>query len=357
MKRCKYVLSISLVCIMILAVLLSGCSKAETAEEARAKWPTAISIGTGPMGQTLYVLGVGFGAMIEKGLNIPTTAEAGKASGESVQLMRAGQAEFGFITADAVDDAMNGRGMFKDDPPATFIRTVHGGHLSTVAWVATASSGIKTPADFKGKKVICDWPSSPCMVRARDMILDAYNLKLDDFTHITYISGTENTAALKEGRVDAAFYVGGIPIPAVIEVCTTANAVLVPVDKAESIVKKPEWSMFVSNTIPAGTYKGQDKGILTVALNNSFLTSSAVNTELIYEICKVLFDHPEELGKVHPSAKEYTLANAFIGAFAPYHDGAIKYYKERGVWTADMDKWQKSRMDYVKAIEKATEKK
>jgi hypothetical protein len=130
------------------------------------------------------------------------------------------------------------------------------------------------------------------------------------------------------------------------------NAVIVPFDKVTEAVKKPEWSMFVAKIVPAGTYKGQDKDVLINAVNNAFLSSSTVNTELVYEVCKVLFDHPEELAKIHPSAKEYTLANAFVGAVAPYHDGAIKYYKEKGLWTSAMEKWQKDRLAYVQSLVK-----
>jgi hypothetical protein len=134
--------------------------------------------------------------------------------------------------------------------------------------------------------------------------------------------------------------VGSIPTAAVIEVTNTIPCRILPIEEKEIRVMKEKYPFVFPLTLPVNTYKGQDKEMYIQGAKTHIICREDLPDELIYRITKALMEHPNDVGAIHPAAKEVTLKNFFGNIQAPFHPGAVKYYKEAGVWTADMQKIQ-----------------
>jgi TRAP transporter TAXI family solute receptor len=142
---------------------------------------------------------------------------------------------------------------------------------------------------------------------------------------------------IRDGTIDAAHFSAGIPTPGVVDLATSLNIRLVPIEKeaAERVAKQYP---VVPAVLPGGTYRGQPNGVPVIGFANGWGCSAALPEDLVYQIVKAIYEHPAEVGAVHPGAKMITLDKIYQGmdlvikAGVQYHPGAIKYFKERKVW-------------------------
>ena len=325
--------------ILVVVCLLCGMSLLGVVKEAAAAWTKPISIGSGSVGSSHYAIMSGVAALITKYVGINATTEATKWSADNVDLLRNKEIELSSCTADAVYDAWKGEDYFKGKPQR-FMRLIHSGYTSCATTVTRADSGIVTHADIKGKRFYAWMPTSPIYQRWCKVILDANHLTKENITLMNVVSTTEAVTALTERRCDVALIVGSIPTAAVIEVTNTIPCRILPIGEKEIRMMKERYPFVFPLTLPANTYKGQDKEIYIQGAKTHIICREDLPEELIYRITKALMEHPNEVTAIHPAAKEVTLKNFFGNIQAPFHSGAIKYYKEAGLWTPEMQKVQ-----------------
>jgi TRAP transporter TAXI family solute receptor len=298
---------------------------------ASAQSNTQISIATGGTGGVYYPLGGGIASLISKyAPGVSATAEATAAAVDNLKLLHSGDVALGLaggdVTADAAQGKLRGLGA---NVAARTIASIYSNFLHIVTLEQT---GIHTVADLKGRRVSTGAPGSASDVKAQ-RVLEAYSLTVKDLRSHDRLSAVESVNAIKDGKIDAFFWNGGLPTGAILDLGVTSGIKMKLIDHADVVAKMAEkyGPYYFVGVIPKGTYGGVAEDVRVVAETHALVAHERMPAELAYQITKILFDHRSELIAVHSAASELTLEGALKGSAVPFHPGAVKYYKERGV--------------------------
>lgn len=258
------------------------------------------------------------------------SALASNGSVANVNAIEGGTLESGFAQGDVATWAQTGTGIWEGKPPAEKLRAIANLYPESIHLVASEASGIKSVADLKGKRVSLDEPGSGTLVDAQ-IILGAAGLSEKDITP-EYLKPDQAADRMKDGAMDAFFFVGGYPAGAIAELASQQKVVVVPID-GEVAAKVLENKFFAEDTVPAGTYDGNDADVKTIAVGAQWVTSADQPEELIYGITKALWNENtrKQLDAGHAKGKQITPENALAGVGIPLHPGAERFYKEAGL--------------------------
>jgi len=310
---------------------VAGCKdKSASGGKSTTGKQTRLTIATAGTTGVFYAYGGALASVISK--YVPGTTVTAQATGGSVEDFKLlGNKEADLITtsADAAYDAyynFKNSKYFKDKIDARGLFFMYGEPLHIVV---RAESKIKEVADLKGKRVVVGSPGSGTELKSR-VVLKALGLDYKDFTP-EFLSFAEGTDALKDQTVDAALLGVLYPAPAVVELSQHNAIRLIALSDSEVDKVRKASPIFVKAMIPGHMYKGVDKDTQTVAVPCLVACRPDMSDELAYNIVKTVFEHKDELNMMHSAFKESTLANATISVI-PLHPGAIKYYKEKGVY-------------------------
>jgi TRAP transporter TAXI family solute receptor len=200
-------------------------------------------------------------------------------------------------------------------------------------FVTLAGSGITRVADLRGRVVSVGSPGGGGTVQAERILLAA-GLDPRRDLRVQNLGVAQAVDALKDGKLDAFFWSGGLPTAAVLDLVNTAgiSARLLPLDDVLPALQKQHGEMlYYRATIPRDVY-GMEADVPVVAVANMLVVSETMPEPLAHDITRVLFEHQPTLAGIHPQARELSLDTALTGATIPFHPGAIRYYRERGVW-------------------------
>lgn len=315
----------------LLAVFLISCNPNGTGGKSGSV--TRLSIATGGTGGVFYPLGGGIAKIISENIpNVEATAEVTAASVDNLKFLRDRDADLAFTTADTLADGVNGTGAFKDAKIP--IRTLAGLYKNYTHIVTLASNSIKTMSDLKGKVVGTGSPGSGAEVTAF-RVLQAYGIDPEKDITRQGLGVSESVDALKDGKVNAFFWSGGIPTGAVLDLAHTSGVTIrmVANDGAlEALQDKYGKSLYVPGVVPKAIYPGLDGDVGVVSIPNLLVVHADMDENLAYEITKLLFTHRDQLVAVHQEAANISLESAVKASPAPFHPGAIRYYKEQNVW-------------------------
>jgi len=315
------------------SILLAGLLAAGLAQSAQAADQQFISIGTGGVTGVYYPTGGAICRLVNKGRKehgIRCSAESTGGSIYNINTVRAGELEFGVAQSDWQYHAYNGTSQFEDQGKFEDLRAVFSVHPEPVTLIARGGSGIEGFEGLKGKRVNVGNPGSGQRATT-EVIMEAYGMTMDDFAVAAELKGSEMAQALCDDKIDAMIYTVGHPAAAITEVSNTCDVDFVDVEGPvidELVEDNPFYRVA---TIPAGLYKGLDEDLTTFGVGATFISSAAVPEEVGYVVTKAVFDNFEDFKKLHPAfenlVEEQMIAD---GLSAPLHDGAVKYYKERG---------------------------
>ena len=288
-------------------------------------------IGTGGTAGTYYPVGGMIANAVSQPGKIVATAQASNGSLANVNAVGSGAMEAGFSQSDVATWAYTGTGAFEGKPKVGDLRLIATLYPEDIHLVAKKGSGIKSVADLKGKRVALDEPGSGTLVDAR-LVLAAYGLKESDIKP-EYIKPNQAGDKLKDGSLDAFFFVGGAPAGAIAELASSGVGIeLVPLSgpQAQALLKTSPW--FSTHHIEAGTYKDV-AAVDTLAVSAQLVTSAKVDNETIYQITKAMYSDAAQkaLQAGHAKGKFITKENAVKGAGVPFHPGAERFYKEAGL--------------------------
>lgn len=297
-----------------------------TAVNVRAQ--EKIQIGTAPSGGTYYAIGAGIAQILNKWGGLDATAQATGGGTQNCRLIDAGEINMATVAAQQIVFASGGEKPFtkKIDLRIGFYM-----YEDPFEVVVLEESPIRSIHDLKGKKVAVGAMGSGVEGKTR-AIFGTYGLRYEDFTP-RFIGMGEATDALKDGMIDAAVIMGAIPTAAIVEISLLKKVRILPIedDMVKKIIK--DHSYLIPFTIPPNTYKNQPHEIKILAENSFIVFSPKISEPVAYKIVRTVFEHLDFLATVHKSAERYNLQKACAFDFGvPYHPGAIKYFKEVGVW-------------------------
>ena len=289
-----------------------------------------LSFGTGSPAGTYYFLGAGFASIINK--NVPgvrVTAESTAASTENARYLVRGKMDMGLACMGTMAD-LKKQGMDVDK-----VRLVAVGHTSDTHWIVRKDSPIKSCSDFKGKVIgVGPAGSATLNIYSKKHLAAGWGITLEDIKP-KYIAFHEITRGIRDNTIDAGIIAAGYPIAAIMELARDIPIRLLETDPAALKKLQAKYPNVTAFVIPAGAYNGIDKDVHTYTLPQMWLCRTDLPEDLVYKILKAVYDNSEDRNAIHPMAKKYTIENAFRGSKSVpvgYHPGAIKYYKEKGIW-------------------------
>src|SRR3712207_3584257 len=303
------------------AVLVAGAAQAQQ---------KTIAIGTGGTGGVYYPLGGAMANVLSKYLpGVQATAEVTGGSVDNLKLIGSGQSEIGFSMADAALDAMQGQDKFKSAKvPLKTLMVLYPNrmHVATVE-----GTGIETIADLKGKRVSTGSPGSATEVMAF-RVLEAAGLDKDKDVKRERLSVAESVNALKDRKIDAFFWVGGIPTAAVTDLGATPGIKMKLIDHADLVDKMNAkyGNLYSRGVIKAGAYPGYDKDNQVADVWNILVTGDRMSDDVAYAIVKTMMEKKPELVAVHKEAESFVIENQVQDKTPiPFHPGALKYFNEK----------------------------
>jgi TRAP transporter TAXI family solute receptor len=290
-----------------------------------------LTVATGGTGGVYYPLGGGFASIIGKELpGYTATAEVTGGSVDNLKLVGSGRSDMGLSQVDAAWDAINGKDKFPSKLPIQALAVMYPNHMHVVTVDGT---GISKVSDLKGKRVSTGSPGSATEVFAF-RVLEAAGIDPDKDIKKERLGVAESVNAIKDKKVDAFFWVGGLPTAAVTDLAATPNTKLKLVDFADLAAKMnvKYGPLYAEATIPKATYSGMEADNNNITVWNIMAVNASMPEDLAYNLTKLLMEKRDDLAQVHKEAlnvKPELQSNKRAGV--PFHPGALKYFKEKGI--------------------------
>jgi len=317
-----------------LSMLAAGVIAAATfTTPAMAVEKTFVSIGTGGVTGVYYPTGGAICRMVNKGRKthgVRCSVESTGGSVFNINAIRTGELEMGVAQSDWQYHAYNGTSKFKKAGPFKDLRAVFSVHAEPATIVARADSGIKTVMDLKGKRMNVGQPGSGT-VATYDVMADALGIKRSDLKLASELKSSEMGQALCDNKIDAFIILVGHPAGIIKEVTTTCDARIIPIDTPAIRKLVADNDFYRMATVPGGMYTGNPDDVTTFGVGATFVSSAKVPANTIYQVVKGVFDNFDKFKKLHPAFANLKEKEMITDALsAPLHDGAVRYYKERG---------------------------
>ena len=291
-----------------------------------------ISIGTGGTGGVYYPMGGGIAAALSKHVpGMQATAEVTGGSVDNLRLIATGKPYIGLSMVDAAQDAYKGEQKFAGNKVP--LRTLMILYPNRMHVVSVEGRGVTRLADLKGKRVSTGSPGSATEVMAF-RIIEAAGLDKDKDMKRERLGVAESVSALKDRKIDAFFWVGGLPTAAVTDLANTPGMKIKMIDHADLVpaMNKKYGNLYVKDVIAKSVYKGMEADNHQATVMNLLVAHQNMDEKTAYNIVKAMFDHRDELIRVHKEAENFKLENQKTDASSiPWHPGAIKYFAEKGI--------------------------
>ncbi len=291
-----------------------------------------ISIATGGTGGVYYPMGGGIAAVLSKHMpGMQATAEVTGGSVDNLKLVGSGKPYVGFSMTDAGQDAYQGVGKFNGNKVA--LKTLMILYPNRMHVVSVEGRGVNTMADLKGKRVSTGSPGSATEVMAFRLI-EAVGLDKDKDLKRERLGVAESVNAMKDGKIDAFFWVGGLPTAGVTDLANTPGTKLKMIDHADAVaaMNKKYGNLYVEDSIPKSTYRGMDSDNKQATVMNILVAHESMDDKTAHDIVKTIFERRDDLIAVHKEAANFKLENQKSAATPiPFHPGAAKYFAEKGV--------------------------
>ena len=308
-------------CIVLASAVLSFSAAAQN-----------ISIATGGTGGVYYPLGGGIAAVLSKHVpGMQATAEVTGGSVDNLKLVNSGKPYIAFAMTDASQDALRGEDKFKGGKvPLKTLMVLYPNRMHVVS---VEGRSVSKMADLKGKRVSTGSPGSATEVMAF-RVIEAAGLDKDKDMKRERLGVAESVNAVKDRKIDAFFWVGGLPTAAVTDLANTPNTKIKMIDHADAVaaMNKKYGNLYVADVIPKETYKGMDANNHQATVMNILVAHESMDDKTAYNIVKTFFDKRDELVRAHKEAENIKMENQKADASPiPWHPGAVKYFAEKGI--------------------------
>lgn len=311
--------------IIVVIVTITGCTN-----ETRQR--LFLSVGTAPPGGAFFVVGGAIAQVVadhsvEKGWQV--TAEATKGSQENIRRLDRGELDFALANSAITFFALKGHGSWKKRYSMRAVMTLA---ANVALFVTPQKSNIMSIADLKGHRVVVG-PAGAGFEFFLRPILTAHGISYKDFTPL-HSSQTGAVELLADGTAAAAFLGGAIPTASITRAVASQDIRFVSYEEDAKEHLLTTYPFFDTARIPAATYKGQTEVFNGINVGSMHLiTAASVNAETVYHFVNTLYKHREEVVTRHPAGKAINRANAARNTGTPFHPGAVRFYREIGIWT------------------------
>jgi TRAP transporter TAXI family solute receptor len=293
-----------------------------------------ITIGTGGVTGVYYPTGGAICRLVNKTRKehgIRCSVESTGGSVYNLNTIRAGELDMGVAQSDWQYHAYHGTSKFADQGPFKELRAVFSVHPEPFTVVARSDAGVKDFMDLKGKRVNIGNPGSG-QRGTMEVVMEAVGWTKDDFALASELKAAEQSKAVCDNKVDAMVYTVGHPSGSIKEATTSCDTVLVSVNGPAIDKLVADHDYYRKAVIPGGMYRGNDADTITFGVGATFVSSTNVPADTVYQVVKAVFENFDDFRKLHPAfanlKKEEMIKD---GLSAPLHDGAIRYYKEAGL--------------------------
>jgi TRAP transporter TAXI family solute receptor len=287
-----------------------------------------IRMATGGSTCTYYAFGSAVGQILTEKTKIPITIQSTGASKANIQLIDAGEVELAIVQNDVMDYAWRGVDLFTNEGKINSFASMAALYAEVCQVVANPASGIRTIADLKGKNVSVGDAGSGTEFNARQ-ILEAYGISFNDIGKQNLSFGA-SADALRDNKIDAFFCVAGSPTPAIVDLATGKDIIILEVDDSHAAQLIRSYPFYTTYPIPARSYRGQNAAVQTVAVKATFIVSSKLRDDTVYQLTKALFENKALIQAAHVKGAELSSSYAVDGISVPFHAGAAKYLREIG---------------------------
>jgi TRAP transporter TAXI family solute receptor len=313
--------------ILLITTLAAGCGgrPGPGSVEGREGWPRAITIGSASIGGVYFLYAGGHARLISEKMGIPASVEVTGGPVHNMQLVNANETEIGYVTNAPALEGWTGEGWAKGKEYVD-VRALFPMYPSKVHFYVLKSSGITSVRDLEGKTVGVG-PSGGTPGTYLPLFLEVLGVKPSMVIHAGYSDLTSQT---KDGLLDAVGWIGGIPLPSVLELEAVKDVGIVGFSPREIAAILESQPTFFQTTMSQGAYKSLDRDIQVPGVWNFAITHKDTPEDFVYELVKATFENVDILVNVHPSSKG-TLPENIEHSVLPFHPGAVRYYREIGV--------------------------
>lgn len=292
-----------------------------------------MTVGTGGVTGVYYAAGGAICRLVNKDRakhGIRCSVESTGGSVFNVNTIKAGELDLGFAQSDVQYNAAKGVGQFKDAGAYGDLRAVFSVHPEPFTVVARKEANVKTFADFKGKRFNVGNPGSGTRSSMEELI-GALGWKMSDFGLAAELKADEHGPALCDGKIDGFFYAVGHPSANIQDPTTSCGAKLVSLTGPAIDKLVADRPYYAKATIPGGMYPGNPDPTQTYGVLATVVSSTKTPADVVYTIVKAVFENFDDFKKLHPALANLKPENMVKdGLSAPLHEGALRYYKEKG---------------------------
>ncbi len=292
-----------------------------------------VSIGTGGLTGVYYPTGGAICRLLNKGRQshgIRCSVESTGGSIFNLNALASGELDFGVAQSDWQFHAYEGSAKFAQQGPNRELRAVFSIHSEPFTVMARDDSGINSFKDLLRKRVNIGNPGSG-QRGTMEVLMQVLNWDKADFKLLSELKATEQARALCDNKIDAMIYTVGHPNASIKEAATACDAHLVPVTGAAVEKLIAGHTYYAPARIPGGLYQGSDKETATFGVKATLVTSAKVDAQVVYELTKAVFENLDNFRQLHPAFRHLQAADMLKGNSAPFHPGAVKYFKEAGL--------------------------
>ena len=332
-------LCLAALCTLIAAaVLIAGCGPG--GEPAPAdRQARFLSLGTAPPGGAFFLVGSALADVLDRhhraeGWRVNT--EATKGSQENLRRLERGELDLALSNSAITYFAVRGGGAWEQPTSTRALLTLA---PNVAFFVAPRSAGIASIADLRGRRVVIG-PAGAGFEAFVGPILEAHGLAYDDLD-VLHAPQAAAVDMLADGSVAAAFLGGAVPTPSIEQAASTQDLVFIPFDPAvrDSLIER--YSFFRPAVVPAGTYAGQDDELAVLDVGSMHLVAAAaLDDDTAYQVVRTLYENRAEVAERHPAGRAINPGNVVRDTGTEFHPGAVRYYREIGIWPDSEDSRQ-----------------
>ncbi|WP_458407337.1 TAXI family TRAP transporter solute-binding subunit [Anaerotignum sp.] len=320
----------SLLAFAMLAATACGASDTENSGTQAVENPTILNMGTGDTEGSYYAFGNLLAAHMSDAAGVHIDVLSTEGSVENINGIHDGIYQLGMAQADVMSYAWNGIIPFARDGEVRSFRAI-GGLYEEAVQIVTLDENIQSVEDLRGKTVSIGEENSGVLINAMN-VLDVYGLRTGEDIETVTMSFGDSVAAMKEGKIDAAFIVSGAPTNVIEDLIATEHVHLVNIDaeKVEELQKL--YPYYNKHVILSGTYTGLNQDVTTVSIQATMIVAADMAEEDVYNLTAGIYDNVENVSAIMQRAIDMSVENGTTGISVPFHPGAAKYFAEKGFY-------------------------